>query len=72
MLMHRSLPTTVGDGCVGAGGSSAMCVISVLSQKAQAQNLGVTTSLGLWFCKAEILSLPLLETADLLRARCES
>lgn len=31
--------------------------ISVLSQKAQSQDLRVTTSLGLQFCKAEILSL---------------
>lgn len=68
MLMHRSM-LEMG---VWTSGSSAMCVISVLSQKAQSQNLGVTTSLGLWFCKAEILSLPLLEAADILRARCEN
>lgn len=70
--MHRNVPTTVVDRCVDATGSSAMCVISVLSQKAQSQNLGVTTSLGLRFCKAGILSLSLLKAADILRARCES
>lgn len=47
-------------------------VISVLSQEAQSQDLGVTTGLGPWFCKAEILSLLLLEAADILRVRCES
>lgn len=47
MLMHRSVPTTVGDTRVDASGSSARCVITVLSQKTQSQNLGVTTSLGL-------------------------
>lgn len=72
MLMHTSVPTTVADGCVDASGSSAMCVISLLSHKAQSQNLGVTTSLRLPFCKAEILSFTLLEATDILRARCES
>lgn len=71
MLMHRSVPPLLEiavwmlvDPPAGAN--------SVLSQKAQSWNLGVTTCLGLWFCKAEILLLPLLEAADILRVRCES